>query len=126
MQAQHSSNQLETNPSNSSTDPAFRRGAIHFCQPFRWIAKLNKLKGAPLCIFSQLSISYTIRENPNSANLWQAAMWVGEWPHFGTLGSGRTLLAQKMNGLVSALLEKLKNGVILLLESEGNILDGQI
>ena len=53
-------------------------------------------------------------------------MWVGEWPHFGTLGSGRTLLAQKMNGFVSVLPEKLKNGVFLLLESEGIILDGPL
>ena len=39
------------------------------------------------------------------------------------------LLAQKMNGFVvmpAVLPEKLKNGVFLLLESEGNILDGQI
>ena len=71
-------------------------------------------------------ISYTIRENPNTANLWQAAMEVGKWPHFGILGSGRTLLAQKMNAFVSVLPEKLKNGVFLPLESEGNILDGQI
>ena len=53
-------------------------------------------------------------------------MEVGKWPHFGILGSGRTLLAQKMNAFVSVLPEKLKNGVFLPLESEGNILDGQI
>ena len=28
-------------------------------------------------------------------------MEVGKWPHFGILGSGRTLLAQKMNVFVS-------------------------
>ena len=54
-------------------------------------------------------IFYTIRENPNSPYLQQAAMQIGKWPHFWILGS--MLLAQERQGFVFVLPKTPNNGV---------------